>query len=272
MRYRIFFLIVTVFFVTMNVLLWRSEFGAQGHVGTPVPPEVIWEKVLTCPDNSILEIRHKGNRVGSAHWTASISEELATGKVSTDELPPEGMINRLGGYTLDFGGNLSMSELNRLRFECSVKLGTNQTWQEFSLKVTLRPFVWEIHAAAAPQTLKLTMEDDEGRSERLFSLSDLRNPDRILTELGGPGLPATFAALGLRVPASGDTNNVLLGLKWEGRNDWIKVGLNSVRVYRLEARLLDRYRAILFVSPVGEILRVELPDDVILMNDALINL
>jgi hypothetical protein len=29
---------------------------------------------------------------------------------------------------------------------------------------------------------------------------------------------------------------------------------------------------VFFVSPVGELLRVELPDDVVLMNEALINL
>ena len=63
-----------------------------------------------------------------------------------------------------------------------------------------------------------------------------------------------------------------LGLKWEARNDRLTIGSNPVRVYRLEARLFDRYRAILFVSPVGEILRVELPDDILLTNDALSNL
>ena len=52
MRFRITFLIVTAFFVTMNVLLWRSEYGARGHQGSPLPSELVWEKVLTSPDNS----------------------------------------------------------------------------------------------------------------------------------------------------------------------------------------------------------------------------
>ena len=272
MRYRVFFLAVTAFFITMNVLLWRSEFGAQGRPGAPVPPEVIWEKVLTCPDNSFLEIRHREVRVGRAHWSASIGEELATGKVMTDELPPEGMINRLSGYTLDFGGNVTLGELSRLRFECLLKLGTNQNWQEFTLKLILKPFTWEVQASQSKQQLTFTMEDDEGRNERVFKFSDLRNPDKVLTELGGPTLPAAFAALGIRLPAPQAGTNVALGLKWEGRNDWIQIGLNPVRVYRLEARLLDRYRAVLFVSPVGEILRVELPEDILIMNDALMNL
>ena len=47
------------------------------------------------------------------------------------------------------------------------------------------------------------------------------------------------------------------------------VGRTELRVYRLEARLLGRYRAVLIVSPVGEILRVELPDDLVMVNEAL---
>jgi hypothetical protein len=105
------------------------------------------------------------------------------------------------------------------------------------------------------------------------SISDLQNPDKVLTELGGPTLPAALAALGLRSPSpQAGTNGVALGLKWEGRNDWLQVGHNPVRVYRLEARLFDRFRAALFVSPVGEILRVELPEDTLMVNDALTNL
>ena len=49
----------------------------------------------------------------------------------------------------------------------------------------------------------------------------------------------------------------------------LKVGSNFIRVYRLEARLFDRLKATLFVSPVGEILRMELPGEIVLMNDAL---
>ena len=56
------------------------------------------------------------------------------------------------------------------------------------------------------------------------------------------------------------------------REDWLKLGRNPIRVFRIEAKLFDRFRAVFFVSPLGELLRVELPDDVVLMNDALINL
>src|SRR5881397_216149 len=122
MRYRVFVVLVTSFFVTMNVLLWRAEFGARSHVGTSVPTEVVWEKVLTSPDTSYLEIRHHGVKIGTAHCIANIGEELATGRRITDEPPPEGMIKRLTGYSLDFDGNVSLDDLSRLRFYITLKL------------------------------------------------------------------------------------------------------------------------------------------------------
>ena len=66
--------------------------------------------------------------------------------------------------------------------------------------------------------------------------------------------------------------DIALGLRWTARKDWLQIGSSKTRVYRLQARLLDRYQAVVMVSRVGEILRVELPGEVTLVNDALINL
>jgi hypothetical protein len=57
-----------------------------------------------------------------------------------------------------------------------------------------------------------------------------------------------------------------LGLQWEARQDWLKVGSARLRCYRLHTRLLEKYRAVVYVSRVGEILRVELPDGYVLQN------
>jgi len=271
MRYRAFVVLVTAFFVTMNVLLWRAEFGARTHLGTPVPAEVVWEKALTSPDTSFLEIKHRGVKIGTAHCVANIGEELATGRFMTDEAPPEGMIKRLTGYSLDFDGNVSLEDLSRFRFYFNLKLDTNQNWQALSLKVTVKPFSWEIHASAPEQIVRYLIEDDEEKKERTLTFAELRNPDKVMRELGGPALPAILATLGLPLPQAGPPS-LALGLQWEARNDRLKVGSNLIRVYRLEARLFDRYKAVIFVSPVGEILRVELPDEIVMTNDALTNL
>jgi len=270
MRFRITFLIVTAFFVTMNVLLWRSEYGSRGHQGSPLPSELVWEKVLTSPDNSYLEIRHRGVKVGRAHWAATVAEAAATGQLM-DDMPPEGMVKTPTGYRIDFDGSISLDDLSRLRFTCQLELDTNHHWQSFSIKVILKPYSWEVLADAATQSLKFINDDGERQTGRTFSASDLHNPQKLARELGGATLPVTLAALGipLQLPP-GMTDGV--GLKWEAANDRLKIGHNLVRVFRLEARLFERYKAVLFVSPVGELLRVELPDDIILANDALLNL
>ena len=83
--------------------------------------------------------------------------------------------------------------------------------------------------------------------------------------------PVPLALLG---PVMGleEEPNLSLGLQWAARNDWLKIGHAQVRVYRLQARLLDRYQIVVVVSRVGEILRVELPNGLLLVNEALSNL
>jgi hypothetical protein len=272
MRYRLGLLFVTLFFVTMNVLLWRSEFVGHGHLGAPVPAELIWEKVLTSPDPSYLEIRHAGKKAGRAHWTASI-EETNTSTEFSEDLLPEGMIKLLSGYSIGFDGNVTLDDLTRLRFEFILKLDTNQNWRELDLKLAIKPstFSWEVHSSAEKQTVRFVATGDEEKVDRIFTFAELRNPDKLARELGGPTLPGVLAALGLPLSQSG-VSNATLSLKWEARNDRLQIGNNSVRVFRLEARLFERVKAALFVSPVGEILRLELPGDVVMVNDALTNL
>jgi hypothetical protein len=269
MRFRILFWAITAFFITMNVLLWRSEFSGRGRLGTPVPADLVWDKVLTSPDNSFLEIRHRGTRIGRAHWVATVGELQAVEKtLSEEELPPEGMVRNLAGYTLDFDGNVSLPDFPRLRFAVTLKLDTNQAWQEFNLKIAARPFSWEIHASAKAERIRLLTDDDEGKKERAYSFNELRNPERLLRDVGATGLPAFFAALGFPLQQTNRTSAPLgLGLEWHAHEERLRIGSNDIRVYRLETRLLNHFKAVLFVSRVGEVLRVELPDEVLLINE-----
>jgi hypothetical protein len=270
MRFRLYLLLVTAFFITMNVLLWRSEYAGHGHLGAPVPADLVWEKVLTAPDNSSLEIRHHGVKIGTARWAASIGEDIDTAKVISDELPPEGMVKSLTGYSISFDGAVSLDNLSRLRFDLNLKLDTNQNWRTMGLKFSIKPFSWEIQSSAEEQKIRFLAEGDE-KTDRTFTFAELRNPDRIVRELGGPALPGALAALGLPLPQASSASGSL-ALKWEARHDRLDIRDNLIRVYRLEARLFERLKATLFVSPVGEILRLELPDEIVMINDALINL
>ena len=273
MYYRILFAAITGLFVTMNVLLWRSELVSRGRLGALVPTRVVWDKVLTSPDNSFLEIRHHGKRIGRGNWVASIGEALADEGEASRNLPPEGMVKRVTGYRLDFDGSLALEEAPRARFYVSLKLDTNQNWKELDVRVNMRPLLWEFEAFSDTQQVRLLTEDEEGRREQRYTFAELRQPEIILRELGVPTVPGMLGFLGLSWPASSTPTNspVNLSLPWEARLDRLLVGHTSVRVYRLQAELFARYKVALLVSPVGEILRVELPDEIVLSNEGVAN-
>jgi hypothetical protein len=264
---RIILVFLALFWITMNVLLWRAEYGQHGSAGSSVPAEVVWRKILTAPDSSSLSLFHHGKKVGFCHWVSGVGEELA--QISEDNSSPEGMVRHIRGYRLQLEGNVSSDEFgNRVRFECALTLTTNQLWQDFNLRIILRPTVLEIHSSAIEQRVRFNVDDGEGKFERVIKFSELQNPQALLSEAGGPLAAAwlsKFGMFGAQLQGSG----VKAGLNWDGREDSMRIGHSPVRTYRLQARLLDRYQITIYVSRVGEILRVELPDEILLLNDQL---
>src|SRR5437667_7086729 len=109
-------ILITVFWITMNVLLWRAEYGPQRAAGASVPAEVVWQKMLTAPDSSSLSIFHHGKKIGFCHWITSVGEELS--KAREEDGPPEGMVGRMSGYRIQIEGNLAQAgSANRARFD-----------------------------------------------------------------------------------------------------------------------------------------------------------
>jgi len=269
---RLLLLLIVLFWVTMNVLLWRSEFAGKNELGSGVPVETVWQKMLRAPDDSNLEIFHHGKKIGGLRWSPNVGEMLATGKTAAEELQPEGRIKNLGGYTIDvMDGTLEMPESRkRLRFNFSSSFTTNHAWQEFSVRVALRPSTWELRTVAAEETLHLKFQEGDDLFQRDYTFAELRDPEKLLREFAGP-LPLGMLLGGLLPPGGGQVpalKNASLGLRWEARNDWMKIGHAQFRIHRLSARLLNRYQVVVCVSRVGEILRVDLPDGVRVMNTA----
>src|SRR5437773_5568581 len=95
---RLVFLAITVFWVAMTILLWRSEYMGKEGVGTSAPIEMVWQKILTAPDNSSLEITHHGQKIGYCRWAAIVGQDPASSKTNVDEVPPEGMVEFLTNY------------------------------------------------------------------------------------------------------------------------------------------------------------------------------
>jgi hypothetical protein len=182
------------------------------------------------------------------------------------------MVHRLAHYTLDLEGNITLPGFpTRLRFSAGLKLGTNYAWQTFDAGITLRPDTYKLSANAAQQTVHLNVDAGADKFDRKLEFADFRNPQKLLQEFGGPMFPAIVTAMGVPL-STNQLNAASLGWQWEARNDSLLIGQNRVRAYRLQTTLVDRYKITVYVSPVGEILRAELPAGIVLVNDALTGL
>ncbi len=252
----------------MNFLLWRSEFGGRNELPSSVPVDKVWEKILTAPDASSLNILHNGVKIGDCTWQANVKENRAMSNVDPDEFEPEGMVTSPSSYDLELEGNVYISAItNSARFNLTLKLSTNRVWQEFFVHVSVRPNTWELRASAADEIVQFSTDDNSGHWDRTYKFADLQNPQFLADEFGGPMAWVLMGGLGASTNKS-KVSPLSLGLNWEGHNDWMRFGHSKVRVYKLEAKILDRYKIFIFVSRVGEILWVHLPDEFVLRNDA----
>jgi hypothetical protein len=264
---RLTLIVLGAFWLTMNVLLWRAEYGNRAALGSTVPVSVVWTKILTAPDSSSLTILRNGKRTGFCHWITSVGEDLA--KMSATDAAPEGMVQKIVNYRLDVDGNVMLgSASERLRFDTHLGLGGDRNWRDFELRLNLRPDTWLIQASASAQTVRISWQNDGQTFNRVIKFSEFQNPEALLEEFAGPAAAALLGGIGL--PSLQNTNALsALGLQWEARHESVKLGHASVRAYRLQARLLNRFSIVAFVSRAGEILRLELPEGIVLANDQL---
>lgn len=256
------FILVAGFWVTMNVLLWQTEFGSR-KTGGAVPVPIVWEKILTAADDSSLTVYHDDKLVGACHLQTEVGEEWS--KVG-DQNMPSGRPGKGRGYSLRLDGSVVIPELtNRFRFEGDLKLDKHRVWQELNSRLTMRPLVWQIHSVATNKYVHIKMEGGPSPLDLVVKFSDLQNPAALTSKLLGASLGELAAEAGL----AWNTPAVELGLKWDAYEDSIHIGRTSVQVYRLHTHLMDRYDVDAIVSRAGEILRVDFPGNFVLINDRL---
>ena len=238
----------------MNALLWRAEYGSHG-TGVSVPVDLVWRKILTAPDVSSLTVFQDGHKSGFCQFSTSVERAMAA--LDEDKPPPEGIVAH-AGFQIRFDGNVSLGEFtNRLNFAGRLQFSSDRTWRELNLKLSSHLATVEIHSVAADQTVHLKIASDGAVIEHDFTFADLHNPGAVLRALaanfgGGPlGELAWPAVPQSPVALAGD-------LRWEAHHERLMLGREPVSAYRLETRVLDQ-PMVIYVSTLGEILRVELP-------------
>ena len=263
---RLVFVFLALFWLGMNILLWRTEFGSHPDAASVVPAQLVWRRLLSSPDSSSLTILRDGTRVGYCHWVSNVGEEWAN--IGNESLP-EGMPAPLRSASLRLEGSLIVPEwTNRIRFEGFCLVETNHAWRELDFRLYARPLIFRLHASASKQTVSVSLDNGSIRRDQNWKFDELKNPAILLNQFAEQGAPAGLAELGLLgdLPQFGAMPVRPHLEAWE---DTLSIRHVRTRVFRLEMTLLEHYRAAMLISRVGEVLRVDLPGHVSLINDQL---
>lgn len=262
MTARLSFIAIAAFWITMNVLLWRMEYGSQGG-DTPVPLQLVWRKILTAPDASSLSVYQNGDRTGYCELSTSVGQQMAA--MDDTKPPPEGFAVR-SGYQLHFAGNISLGDFtNRLKFDGRISFSPQRTWQEITLKVTAHQATVEIHSLATNEMVRVRLTGDSAMIQRDLPFSELANPNALVQAFAGNLADTLFGTMDLPdfMPLAGGQS-----MEWTSRRTRLKIGTEYVPVYRLETTLLGHVVSA-DVSTLGEILRIRLPGNVTAIIDEL---
>jgi hypothetical protein len=254
MAVRLTFLAIVTFWLTMNVWLWRVEFGTHGGA-TPVPVVLVCHKILTAPDASSLSVYQNGDRMGYCEFSTGVEQEMA--KVEGDRPPPESIARRLN-YQIHLAGNVALGDFtNRLKFDGRLVFSSAHAWQEMNLRISLRQNAVEIHSLATNQSVQFKWTNDAGVFERQLTFADLQNPATLVRTFFGNFTDQVPGLADLPLPDQVAGNQPLV---WTACRTRVKIAREAVPIYRLETSILGRPVTI-DVSTLGEILRVQLPGD-----------
>ncbi|MFL3666788.1 MAG: hypothetical protein ACJ06V_09445, partial [Verrucomicrobiota bacterium] len=158
---RLVFPVILLFWLAMNVLLWRAEYGDTDR-GSRVSNDVVLNKIFNAPDASNLRVSQNGTLLGFVHWEIIPDEVYFSG---TNQ--PVGRVESIKGYTLALDGRIQIETLKtKLRFTLRSILGADLGWQNVSTTIDLPPSSWEFAAAATNQVLSVKHDGALGQWER----------------------------------------------------------------------------------------------------------
>lgn len=252
-----------VFWVVMNGLLWQAEWGDRFTADSGIPPELVWRRLLDSPDASVLSIRHQGRSIGTLEWHPSVRES-AQGE-STNAI--EGMVTTPVGHHLRIAVRFSGEDtpLNRLMVLGNLDLSASNTLDRLQVRVDQRPRSWEIQTEAGSDRVRLVYEEGRRRFDQSFETGNRAALQLMLA----PYLSALPAGI---IPEEAWTRpeSLTRSVTLETRSDWLSVGRSRLKVHRLTARLPGQLEATAFISRAGEILKIQLPDRLMLVNEAIL--
>ena len=266
---RITFAAIALFWVVMNVLLVRGDLGSGRETVSEVPLDTVWQRVLTAPDNSTLDLRHHGVHLGTVRWIPTILESTPTNTQDrvVHELAGDGMVNSLAGYRLDIDAAINGEEpATRFRLRGQLELSAARLWREWSLRIDRRPQAWTVSMKNNDKFFHLGIDDGRRHTDQDLPIPRGESAGAMLGQYAGflpPGVDTKSLTGTPGQPPTADP------IKWVARQDWLKIGKSRAQVYKVTATVMDKFQGTAYISRAGEILKVQLPDGLVLSSEAL---
>ena len=283
---RLILAILTCFWAYMGYRLWQVEYAGQS-LGAAVGIEVVWDKVLNAQDEAPLSIVNErtGEALGWMMWSPTVTRD------DSDKRPEvEGMVRTAKGYSLNIDrGRIFGSEYAvDFTFSFHVGFGPNpeREWTDVHLIIKQQnetvDYNMRLDAQSTNTFFSLEVENDSTTNHVEIAYADLRKPDKLIhagMELAGVN-PLVTAGTSLAVRnLMGKTQlakSVSFKFPWpkQAHYDQLPGVRTHIKVYRVDVPIVEGMLLKIYINPLGEILRVEVPEILIdtLRKSAKLNL
>ena len=267
--------ILACFWAFMGFRLWQVEYGGKG-LGVAVPIAIVWDKVLKAQDEAPLSIvnKHTGEQLGWLNWAPSVTrdETVKRGEVG-------GMVDTVLAYSLDVerGRLFGRQPTDDLRFNFHISFGPEREWTDVQVMLQQqKPYDFDLNlnALATNNFLTLSVKTPGGSNGIRVLYSDLNQPQKLVgpgLELAGfhPWVASGMSALAEQVLKKENLNQPLdfkLPKIEQAHYDLLPGVRTDIKVFRVDVPVGNGLLIKLYISMLGEVLRVEIPK---VLTDAL---
>lgn len=269
---RLIFAILACFWAYMGYRLWQVEYAGQS-LGAAVGIEVVWDKVLNSQDEAPLSIVNErtGEALGWMMWSPTVTRD------DTDKRPEvEGMVHTILGYSLniDRGRIFGDEYAADFTFSFHVGFGPNpeREWTDVRLIIKQQnetvDYNMRLDAQSTNAFFSLDVENDSTTNHAEIAYVDLRKPDKLVRagmELAGVNpLVTTGMSLAVRnlIGKMQLAKSVRFEFPWpkKAHYDQLPGVRTHIKVYRVDVPIVEGMLLKIYINPLGEILRVEVPE------------
>jgi|TARA_B100000959_G_scaffold272113_1_gene321074 hypothetical protein len=285
---RVILAILACFWAFMGYRLWQVEYAGKG-LGAAVDIEVVWNKILNAQDEAPLSIVSERNGEAEALGWMMWSPTVTRG--DTDKYPEvEGMVRTALGYSLNVDRGRIFGTEHAVDFNFSFHIGfgpdPERAWTNVRLNVRQQnetvDYNVRLDAQSTNTFFSLNMESIDTTNQTEIAYADLRKPDKLVhagMELAGvnPLITAgTTLAIRNLMGKTQLAKSMRFKFQWpkQAHYDLLPGVRTHIKVYRVDVPIVEDMLLKIYINPLGEILRVEIPDILIdtLRKSAKLNL